>query len=338
MADDRAVRLPLGLATGIGSLPHFDPAEAVDFALRHNPRLPAAPALPARSRREGMIAQAADGIAGISVGLDGSLAVAPAELDPEAPLGGAGFAGDAFIGLRAFLNAVTDRPGPLKVSVTGPVTLGVALHAIGVDAELAFRIAGAAVRERAAGLLALVHQRVPQAQVVAFVDEPSLASCTHPGFPIAPLDAIDLVSSALATLESRAITGLHCCARADWRLLLQSGPQILSAPVEAGLEAAGGTLADYLEHGGWVAWGAVPTDRPIGSTVDRLWRRLSLLWTELVGQGCDPVRLRTQAMITPACGLARHGITQAEQVMGYTTRLAQRLHDQAIGVRLSVGA
>ena len=49
--------------------------------------------------------------------------------------------------------------------------------------------------------------------------------------------------------------------------------------------------------------------------------------------------LVTRALLAGAQdGLARHGVTQAEQVMGFTTRLAQRLHDQAIGVRLSVGA
>jgi len=48
--------------------------------------------------------------------------------------------------------------------------------------------------------------------------------------------------------------------------------------------------------------------------------------------------LRTQAMVTPACGLYRHGVPQAEQVLTFTNRLAERLHDQAIGVRLSVGA
>ena len=78
---------------------------------------------------------------------------------------------------------------------------------------------------------------------------------------------------------------------------------------------------------------SVPTDRPVGTTVDRLWRQLSLLWCDLVGAGCDPARLRTQAIITPACGLASHGVTQAEAVMELTSRVAERLHDQAIGVR-----
>ncbi len=333
----RAVALPVGLSTGIGSLPHCDPTDAVEFVLRTSPRLPFAPSLPARSRREGMIAQAASGVAGITVTDEGSLVIDEAALDPEAPVDPS-FGSEAFVGLRAFLTAVADRTGPLKVSLTGPVTLGVALHAAGVDASLAFRVAGAAVRRRAQALVDLVGQRVPQADVVAFVDEPSLASVTHPGFPIAPVDALDLTSGALASIEGRALTALHCCGRSDWRLLLQAGPSVLSLPVDGGIEQAPGALADFMERGGWVAWGAVPTDRPVGSSVDRLWRQLSLTWCDLVGNGCDPVLLRTQAMITPACGLAHHGVTQAERVMGFTTRLAERLHDQAVGVRLSVGA
>jgi hypothetical protein len=39
----REVLLPIGLATGIGSLPHEDPDEAAEFALDRQPRLPAAP-------------------------------------------------------------------------------------------------------------------------------------------------------------------------------------------------------------------------------------------------------------------------------------------------------
>jgi hypothetical protein len=338
MGDEGRVPLPIGLSTGIGSLPHVDPTDAVEFVLRHAPRLPFAPSLPARSRREGMVQQAAAGVAGVEVRPDGSLVIDDAGLDPEAPVDPSAFAGDAYVGLRAFCTAMADRDGPIKLSLTGPVTFGVALHAAGVEPGLAIRVAGAATVRRARLLLDLVGERLPHAQRVVFVDEPSLVALTHPGFPIAPADAVDLVSGTLAALEPRAITGLHCCGSADWRLLLQAGPQILSLPLDAGAELAAGSVTDFVERGGWLAWGAVPTDRPIGSTVDRLWRKLSVLWCDLVGAGCDPVRLRTQAMITPACGLARHGTTQAEQVMGFTTRLAERLHDQAIGVRLSVGA
>jgi hypothetical protein len=339
MAQDRVVRLPVGLATSIGSLPHYDPSEAVDFILQSQPRLPAAPSLPARSRREGMIAQAAQGLPGIVVRDDGSLEIDDAALDPEAPLTDPGFSSDAFTGLRAFVNAVADRQAPIKVSLTGPVTFGIALVNAGVAPELAFRVASSAVLQRSRAMVQYVAQRVPQAQLVAFVDEPAMGSAMFPEFPIAPLDAVDLVSGALAQCEKLAITGLHCCGRADWRLLMQAGPQILSLPTDGGIESAAGALAGFLERGGWVAWGAVPTDRPIGTTVERLWRMLQVMWCTLVSEGgCDPVVLRTQAMITPACGLWRHGITQARQVLQFTNRLAERLHDQAIGVRLSAGA
>ena len=329
----------MGLATSIGSLPHYDPSDAVDFVLRHQHGLPAAPSLPARSRAEGMIAQAAWGVPGVRVLEDGSFEVDLDALDPDAPLTDPGFSSDGFVGLRAFLTAVADRRGPIKASLTGPVTFGVALHAAGVPAELAFRVSGAAVARRAKALVQHISARVPQAQLVVFVDEPSLTGAMDPAFPIAPLDAVDLVSGTLAALERLSITGLHCCGPADWRLLMQAGAQILSLPIDAGIEGSAGALAGFLERGGWVAWGAVPTDRPIGTTVDRLWRQLSGVWCELVTSGgCDPVRLRTQAMITPACGLYRHGVPQAEQVLTFTNRVAERLHDQAIGVRLSVGA
>lgn len=335
---DEGIQLPAGLATGVGSLPHCDPGEAVEFVLRHSPRLPYAPTLPARSRREGMIAQAAAGVAGVSVAADGSLSLDLPAVDPEAPLAEDCFAGDAFVGLRAFLSAVADGTGPLKVSLTGPVTLGMGLHAAGLEPDLAFRVAGAVVRRRAVALVDLVVERVPQADVVVFLDEPSLVGVTRPGFPLAPVAAVDLVSGALAAIEARATTGLHCCGPADWRLVLQAGPQLLSAPVDGGLEASAGTVADFLDRGGWIAWGAVPTDRPVGSTIERPWRQLTDVWAVLVEGGCDPFRLRRQSMITPACGLVQHGVPQAEQVMAFTSRMAARLHEQAVGMQLSAGA
>ena len=209
-------------------------------------------------------------------------------MDPDAPLGDLDFAGDAYGGLRAFLTAVADRDGPIKVSLTGPVTLGVALHAAGLDADLAFAVAGSAVRRRAAALVDHLLQRVPQAELVVFVDEPAMACLTEQGFPIGPTEGVDLVSGALAAVEHLAVTGLHCCAPADYRLLLGTGPRILSIPVDGGIERHAGLLGDHLDRGGWVAWGAVPTDGPVGPTVERLWRRLSRAVVRALGRRLRP--------------------------------------------------
>lgn len=327
----------LGTPTGVGSLPHRDRDEAVAFVLAGLPELPALPSLPALDPREGMLAQAAWGLTGVAVGADGRLAVDPATLDPEAPLGDAALTGAPFATWQAFLAAVAGRTAPLKVQLTGPVTLAVALRRAGIVPELAVRIAGPAVRARSRALHDAVRAVAPEAPLVAVLDEPTLVG----GFPVElsdPETLIDLVSSALAFWEPHAVTGIHCCGETDWKALLQTGPRLLSVPVGAGLPAGAGALAAFLERDGWIAWGAVPTDRPLGDSASHWWRQLSAQWCELVRAGCDPVRIRCQALVTPACGLAGHRLPQAEHVLDLSRAVGMRIHDQLAGVRLSVGA
>ncbi len=178
----------------------------------------------------------------------------------------------------------------------------------------------------------------PLAAKVVFVDEPGLVALSDPGFPMAPDHAVDLVSSALAAIEEHAVTGLHCCGDTDWRLALAAGPQIISMPTNAGVTDHAGALGMHLDRGGWVAWGAVPTNRPVGSEPGLLWRSLSDTWCELVQRGCDALRLREQALVTPECGLANHDPVQAETILALSVELAERVRRQSFGVRLSVGA
>jgi len=331
------VPVPLGTATGIGSLPHGDPATAVAWVLDVTPELPAAPSLPRHDPREAMIPQAAWGIAGITVAPDGSLSVEASALDPDAPIAADALAGPAFTTFREFTAAITGRTAPVKVQVTGPVTLTAALVDAGVDAALARRIAGPAVRARAAALVDAVAEVAPAAPLIAFVDEPSLVG-GPPERLGHPEELVDLVSGALAALEPRATTGLHCCGPTDWRVVLDAGPRILSAPVGADLELGAGALTAFLDRGGWIAWGAVPTDRPLGDTASRCWRDLSAQWCALVRSGCDPVLIRQQALVTPVCGLALHDRDQIGRVMFHARTLGARIYEQLAGVRLSVGA
>jgi hypothetical protein len=334
----KPVELPHGLAVSIGSLPHVDPRQAATFVLERQPRLPSAPSLPNRSGMERMIAQAAWGIAGVTVLPDGSLEVDDAAIDPRAPLTDAGIDGEPFVGLRAFLGAVAGRRAPIKLQLTGPLTLGIALHSIGLPAAEAFEVAGAAVRARARAFVHVARETAPMAPLVVFVDEPGLTAAMDPSFPLDANRAIDLVSSTLAVLEPHAITGLHCCGPADWRVVLQTGPQILSLPLGMGAVEHAGALGAFLERGGWVAWGAVPTTGPLGATPERLWQQLSAEWCALTQSGCDPVLLREQALISPACGLATHGVGQADLVLSLANQVARRLETQTHGMRLTIGA
>lgn len=336
-------RLGFGLATSIGSLPHRDADAAAAAVLRRHPRLPAVPSLPRRSLLEGMLAQVVAGVDGISVDRRGALVVdgpidddsaAPVDLDVE-PFS------EAFAGMRAFLDALAraaERPAMVKWQLTGPVTLSLALIQAGVPPRQAGPVAGRLVRRRAGELRRLMAAALPDCDQVAFLDEPGLTGLGHPGFPLSAEDAIDLVSSALSVLEPAATTGIHCCGTTDWGTVRHAGADILSLAVGTVAPHAAHALSSHLDAGGWIAWGAVPTDGPLGTTEERLWRGLAQLWCDLVQGGCDPVALRAQALVTPQCGLAFHGESQAVRVLELTSRLADRVHDQAAATRFSLGA
>lgn len=330
-----------GTPSAIGSLPHADVEQAARFALEAQPELPVAPQLPRRHPSEGMLAQVAAGMSGVRVGNDGwSLAVDRRRLGPGPA--GAPLDTDAWAGTLAFLRraAAIGHAGPVKVQIAGPVTLGLALAQAGTPASKAFAVAGAVVRDRIRAVRREVAGSLPDAPVVFVLDEPGLTAYADPSFPLGSEETIDLLSGSLATAGAggrNTVAGIHCCGPTDWSMVLQAGPDLLSLPVDAVPGEVSG-LAMFLDRGGWVSWGAVPTDQPLGDRDDAHWRKLNGLWGELARTGCDPMRLRLQSVITPACGLALHRPSQAAQVYELVRRLAERVQDQALAARLSAGA
>ena len=331
------MHLTAGAASGIGSLPHTDARAAADFVLERLPDLPAAPSLPRRSPAESMLGQAAVGMVGLTVGDDGGLVVDPRRVrlgpDPVTDLDH-----DAFGGLRAFLEAAVGWDGPVKWQFTGPVTFGLALVQGGVAPSLAFELAARAVRRHVQSIGHAMAAVVPADAQVVVIDEPGMTGLLQPGFPLDPDTAIDLVSGALAAVDPASRAGVHCCGPGDWSAILAAGPRMLWLPVRSGIESIAGYLAQFLDDGGWVAWGVVPTDGPVGTTADRHWRELADLWCSLVQGGCDAVRLRRQAIVTPACGLGLHELSAVDHVFELVDAVADRVHGQAVATRLSIGA
>ena len=167
-----------GVATGIGSLPHADPVAAAELVFRCLPELPAAPQLPARDPREGMLAQWLGALPEVSVD-------DPRRRHRRRCLRGSPdcrFTTDAHAGLLAFLDVAAARqkqPPRVKVQVTGPLTLGVALQAAGMSAPRAFRVRREVTRGRSVAVEELVAARLPGTGLVLFFDEPALVSWQH---------------------------------------------------------------------------------------------------------------------------------------------------------------
>jgi hypothetical protein len=292
------------MATGIGSLPHDDAVAAAECALRVVPELPYAPQLPHRSSAEGMLAQwTADTVE---------------------------FTDDAHGGLLAFLDAAAARPSPpsiLKVQVVGPLTLGVAFLDEGSDLDQGFARSVEVCTSWATALIRLIGDRLPNAHLVLFYDEPSLVLWRDGDPPIARERATGVLSDVLGATS--AITGIHVCGRGDLQTALDADPAIVHVDVEELDVGVASAVARYLERDRWIAWGAVPTDRPIAAHSEPLWERLVAVWSALARAGCDPVRLRSQALLAPACGLAGHDIVAAERAMRLARELGERVRDGA---------
>ena len=333
------VQLPSGTASGVGSLPHLDATSAARFVLEQLPTLPAIPNLPKRSPAEGLIAQAVIGMRGVTLGQYGSLAVDVRRVDPLADVD-TNVDHAAFSGLRAFLELASEiRPtGPVKWQFVGPLTLGTTLMRAGVPVHLAFEVAVRAVR----GHVQALHQRIaaalPECTQIVVLDEPALPQMMDPSFPLPPDAAIDLLSGALAAVEHEALVGVHCCGAPDWASVIAAGPGLISLPVRSNVTHIAGYLSRFLEAGGWIAWGTVITDGPMPASTEHPWRELSAVWCELVAEGCDPLLLRQQAIITPAGGLGLHSEFIATRVLRTVREIADRVRSQAVAAQMTLGA
>lgn len=278
-----------------------------------------------------MLAQVARFVPGVGVAPDGELVRAPAwngaeDLDAE-----------AWGGFLTFLEAARPFDVPrVKVQCAGPLTLGIALTRLGFDPRDAFAFAGEGIGMCIEAVEDAVDSLLPGTDVVFFLDEPGLVAWTDAEGPIARDDAIDLLSGSLATITGLA--GVHVCGPGDRLLALDAGPDILAIEARPDVLDDAARLGRFLDDDGWIAWGAVPTDRPIGDAADGLWRELVGSWCACTRSGFDPARVRRQAIITPACGLATHGIPQAEHAMELAGALAARVHEQAAAARLTLGA
>lgn len=301
-----------GQSVGVGSLPHRDPAAAAAFSIAEFD-VATVPSLPNRSPAEAMVAQA----------------------------GATDMGDDGFVGMRAFLDLasmVGVDGAPVKWQFVGPVTVGIDLQRSGLSSAEAFAQAIDVVCRHVAAISATISATLPASPQLMLLDEPSLVELMSSDFPLSPDAAIDLISTAMAAVPADVAVGLHCCGPCDIATMLETGPHVVSVPVSDELIDYAGYLARFIDRGGVVAWGALPTVGPLPTKPDRFWRELSELWCTLVQHGVDASLLRQRSLVTPQCGLAGHHVSTARRVARLTAAIGRKVNAQAISTKLAFGA
>lgn len=339
----------------IGSLPLDDHREASRLILAYTPKIPLWVQLPVFPE-EGMVPQFLPGMPGVTqMGAktvidttadtfdDDLLAFFEAYMaacDAPDHLAGSRFAlneatGKGVQALLDTLSRLKTPPVAVKGQVTGPITFCTGVK--DQDGRSIFyhdTLRDAAVKHLA--LNARWQIRTLSAAgcpVIIFIDEPAMA-----GFGSSELISISreeilacLSEVVDAIHDDGGVAGIHVCANTDWSVVLESGADIVNFDAYAYFDRFilyGSQIRDYLNGGGMLAWGIVPTLEPEAirkETAESLLAALEDCFLQIQSLGVDPQHLRAQSFITPSCGVGSLSRDLAERVLTLTRDLSTQI-------------
>ncbi|MET8083016.1 methionine synthase [Micromonospora sp. NPDC005237] len=308
---DQAWPWPAGAATGIGSLPGTDIAEAQRVVLGELPELPHLPELPARGPGADLIGRSAGLLVELPVELyAGRWRVAPR---PGRDLRRARDLMER--DLDQLAEQAEGYAGPIKVQAAGPLTLAASLE-LPIGGRLlrdpgAVRDLTGSLAEGLRGHVAAVARRLPGASVLLQLDEPSLPTVLAGRVPTeSGLGAYRAVESADAAALLRTVvdavgvpTVVHCCApQVPLELIRSTGA--VAVALDLDLVTDLDPLGEAIDAGLGLLAGAAPTRPPSAGgapTSAQIADRVRQIWDRL---GFPRRQLAEQVVVTPACGLA----------------------------------
>lgn len=174
--------------------------------------------------------------------------------------------------------------------------------------------------------------------VLLFVDEPALAGLGSSAFISVTAGEIkEMINEAADAIHlAGGLAGIHVCANTDWELLLDSQIDILSfdaygffdriAPLKKEMDA-------FLNRGGIIAWGGIPTSREEDITAETA-ASLAGLWHEqlssFTGPGRNEKEMLRQCLITPSCGTGSLSPELAGRVLHLTREVSRTLRRELL--------
>jgi hypothetical protein len=308
---------PGAAATGIGSMPGTDPAQACRVVFGELPYLPYLPELPDRGPGAEIIGRTA----ALLVELPVQTTSRGWKLTDRPGRDMSRAAGYWSQDLDVLEEVADGYVGALKIQICGPWTLAAELElSHSVNPALADPGAvGDLTESLAEGLAAHaadVRRRVPGATLIVQVDEPSLPAVLAGRVPTASgLSVVAAIDSAVASQRlgtvlsaPAAYTVVHCCGQpAPFPDIRAAGAAAVSFDLALLPVRDTDRVAELAEDGFGLFIGALPgrsaqrlatgpplPPRQTAEQVVTLWRR--------TGLASD--RLAAQVVITPACGLA----------------------------------
>ena len=333
---------PNWLPFAMGAVPYRDASSAWQAIKASFREIPFWPQLPQRSYLENMYAQFSERFPGVRFD-QGRLQVdRERDLNPDlerlylAYLEGDleyGYTSrdhaDALARLRDGELTLPPEMVALKGQITGPISLGLTIvdrnqRPVLYDEVLADAVGKhlrmkAAWQERELARLA--------SRTIILLDEPYMASFGS-AFVSLPRDlVVGLLEEVFSGLSG--LKGVHCCGNTEWSIVLSTSADIISLDAYDYAETMARypeQVSRYLQRGGVIAWGIVPTGPSAESeTAASLSDRLEAAMERLVKEGVDRTALCKAGLVSPSCGLGALAPPLADRIFELTVAVSREM-------------
>jgi hypothetical protein len=353
--------LPWGAATLVGSMPHRDREQAIAFILGEMNDIPVWPQLSAY-QGEQMMNQFVEGLPGLvnhggrdlfvtrEAGFEGALlafyeeylAVTSGELALEESRFRLGDENGRT--LFAFLQHLRNNRRPVtavKGQTVGPFTLLSGLK----DEDDRLALYDPRLRDVVVKTLAVKAQWQAEilgrfgAPALVFIDEPVLSGFGSAAFISVSANDIHGMLEEVAhhIHEAGGLAGVHVCGNTDWSILFRTSVDVINFDAYNYFERFAlyrQDLLSFLERGGVLAWGLVPTtadDLASRESADSLAEKWLEQTSSLTGPGLTLTSLLQHSLITPSCGCGSLGEAVAERVVRLTRQVSEGLRQEIAG-------
>ncbi|MGO9612288.1 MAG: hypothetical protein ACLPX5_04555 [Dissulfurispiraceae bacterium] len=236
-------------------------------------------------------------------------------------------------GFHTFINMIKGKRFPiLKGHITGPITFTLGLkdnqgRYVYFDEELR-EIVSMLLQAKARWQVDMLKHHAEK--VIIFIDEPILSALGSSSYlGVSTDDVSRLISTLVAAIENAGgIAGIHCCGRADWSMVIDSGPEILNFDAYDYLDPLiiyHGAINQLLQRGGYLAWGIVPTSDSVNSLDEGQIIKLLEDSLEKMYRHIPAELVNSRILLTPSCGTGLRSTEEAVKIFQLLMRLREAM-------------
>lgn len=225
-----------------------------------------------------------------------------------------------------------------KGQITGPFTLATTLVdqkgrcAIYDDTLLEIIVKTLTLK----ALWQIKHIRQTGALPIIFIDEPSISQLgTSAYLTISQKDAISMIKEISDIIQSHSgISAIHCCGKCDWGITIKTGINMISLDAynyAQNLSIFNNDVKRFLENGGKIVWGIVPTlniealeKTNLSEMIDKFDKAVKYL----TKKGINEKLVIDNSYVSPSCGAGSLSAELAEKAMKLTKDLSDSLKER----------